>query len=221
MPHLPEPARSDMDDPLSDLSSIPETPAGPLIGAILCGGQSSRFGRDKALADAAGVPLGSRVVAAMRQAGVDPIVAIGGSAGHVLGIPTVPDRYPGAGPLGGLATALRWARTGLVLVVSCDLPLLDAQDLISLVTKASEETAAIAHDHRPQPSLGCWPASFGRQIQAMVDGGGRAWRLALGAGPWVGVAVSPRSLVDADTPAELRAALGDAPAGVPPEGSSG
>jgi molybdopterin-guanine dinucleotide biosynthesis protein A len=174
---------------------------------VLCGGRSSRFGRDKALADAAGAPLGSRVVEAMRQAGADPVVAIGGSAGPALGVPTVPDRDPGAGPLAGMATALRWAKSGLVLVAPCDLPLLDAQDLMSLVAAASEEMAAVAHDHRPHPSLGCWPASYGLRIQAMVDGGDRAWRRALRAGPWIGVEISPRSLIDADTPAELRAAL--------------
>ncbi|MCP3988465.1 MAG: molybdenum cofactor guanylyltransferase [Actinomycetia bacterium] len=195
-----------MDDPASGLRPGP-TPALPLIGAVLCGGRSIRFGRDKALADAGGVPLGSRVVTALRQAGADPVVAVGGSAGDALGLPTVPDRQPGAGPLAGLATALRWAKTGLVLVVPCDLPLLDAQDLVSLAATANAETAAVADDGRPQPSLGCWPASFGPQVQALVDGGGRAWRLALEAGPWIGVDVSSRSMVDADTPAELRAAL--------------
>ncbi len=192
----------------SALELTPESiPAVPLIGAVLCGGRSSRFGSDKALADAGGVPLGSRVVAALRQAGADPVVAVGGSAGDELGLPTVPDRQPGAGPLAGLATALRWAKTGLVLVVPCDLPLLDPQDLASLAAAANAETAAIADDGQPQPSIGCWPASFGPRIQALVDEGGRAWRLALESGPWIGVDISPMSMIDADTPAELRAAL--------------
>ena len=97
----------------------------PIAGAVLVGGRSRRFGSDKALADAGGRPLGSRVIDALRAAGVDPVVAVGGTAGSTLGVPTVADRHPGEGPLAALATVLTWARSGLVVVAPCDLPLLD------------------------------------------------------------------------------------------------
>lgn len=196
MPGLPDPTRSDL---VSEM---------PIVGAVLCGGRSERFGTDKALADAGGRPLASRVVAALREAGADPVLAIGGTAGPELGIPTVADRDPGAGPLAGLATALRWARTGLVVVVPCDLPLLAAAHIRPLIEKASQHQAAVAlGDGRPQPSLGCWPASLGPSIQALVDDGARAWRAALEAGPWVGVELPEEAMADADTPGQLASLL--------------
>ena len=185
---------------------------GPIVGAVLCGGQSRRFGADKALADAGGRPLASIVIAALRGAGADPVLAIGGTAGPELGLPTVADRHPGAGPLAGLATALRWASSGLVVVVPCDLPLLTADHLRLLIDNASDSHAAVALRHgQPQPSVVCWPASHGQGVQALVDGGARAWRAALTAGPWVGVALPEAATADADTPAALASLLESAP----------
>ena len=173
-------------------------------GAILCGGRSSRFGADKALADVDGRPLAAIIVEALRDAGADPVVAIGGTAGDVLAIPTVPDRFPGDGPLGGLATALTWLKVGHVLVTPCDLPLLSAADLTPLLDARRPDAATIAMvDGEPQPALGCWPASHGGAVLAALRDGKRAWRSALDLGPWVGVDVRPEALADADSPAEL------------------
>ncbi|MEM8923753.1 MAG: molybdenum cofactor guanylyltransferase [Actinomycetota bacterium] len=193
----------------------------PVSGAVLCGGRSSRFGTDKALADAAGVPMGLRVANAMRHTGADPVVAVGGTAGAALGLITVPDRHPDQGPLGGLATVLRWAGEGLVLVAPCDLPLLRPEHLAPLVAAATvpveDDTpgrragggrAAVAViDERPQPMLACWPARWGRPVQAGFDEGWRTWRSALDAGEWIGVPLPPEAVADADTPEALGALL--------------
>lgn len=179
-----------------------------VIGAILCGGRSSRFGSDKALAEVDGGLLAARIIAAMRAGGLDPVVAVGGSAGDRLGIPTLPDRHPDQGPLAGLATALSWAGTGLVVVTSCDVPLLTAAHVTALVEAADADTAAVARvEGRSQPSLGCWPAEFGPAITAMINEGRRPWRSALDAGPWRPVDLPPEAVADADTPDELRALI--------------
>jgi len=187
-----------------------------VVGAVLMGGRSSRFGTDKALAEAGGRPLGLRVADALRQGGADPVVAVGGRAGGRLGLVTVPDRTPGQGPLAGLASILLWARAGLVVVAPCDLPLLTGSQVSALVTAAgtAPRRAAVAvtgPDRRPQPSLACWPAAAGPRIQRLVDNGHRAWRDALTVVDWVGVDLPPEALADADTPASLQAMLDDDP----------
>lgn len=171
---------------------------------MFCGGRSSRFGTDKALAPVGGVAMGLRVANAMRDAGADPVVAVGGTAGAGLGLPTVEDRHPGEGPLGGLASILRWANAGLVVAAPCDLPLLRAEHLQPLIEAADEGRAAVARvNGRPEPSLACWPASWGRTLQRRFDDGERAWRSALDVGPWAAVDVDGEALADADTPDQL------------------
>lgn len=187
----------------------------PMVGAVLCGGQSSRFGSDKALADAGGRLLGQTVVDALREAFVDPVVAIGGSAGPTLGLPTVPDLRPGDGPLGGLATALLWAKTGPVVVVPCDLVLLQAAHVEAVIAAArryeGQVTVATVLG-KPQVSLACWPAERGREVLKLLDAGQRRFYDALDQLDWVGVELPADAISDADTPEDLERIL-NRPAG--------
>lgn len=68
------------------------------------------MGEVKALVDADGTPLAARVGAVLAAAGSDPVVVIGGDPAWSdrLGLDQVADRWPGIGPLGGLATAVAW-----------------------------------------------------------------------------------------------------------------
>lgn len=198
--------------PDSAKGRVPPPPADPVVGAVLCGGQSSRFGSDKALADANGVLVGARVVQALRGGGAEPVAAIGGTAGPKLNIPTIADLRPGEGPLPGLATALLWAKTGSVVVAPCDLVLLQASDVRALVTASAEhpDVAVVAtRDGAPQVSLAVWPASRGRDVLRLVDDGRRAFRAALDVIEWVGVELPAAALADADTPDELARLLAE------------
>ena len=81
------------------------------------------MGRDKALIERDGRALALRVADALRAAGCEEVWAVGGDAEALgaLGLGVVADRWPGAGPLAGLATALAAARAGATLVLApCD-----------------------------------------------------------------------------------------------------
>lgn len=167
-----------------------------LIGAILTGGASRRFGDE----DKAAI-VGPLVLDALRAAGVDPIVAIGGSPG-VLPIPTVADRYPGEGPLGALATSLTFARTGWVVVATCDLARLDGitvSTVIDALDPDEPDTAVIAAvDGDPTVMLGCWPASWASRLHRAVREGERRYRHALTIGPVITVDVARDRVEDVD-----------------------
>jgi molybdopterin-guanine dinucleotide biosynthesis protein A len=76
------------------------------------------MGRDKATLLVDGSPMAARVAAAARAAGAEAVAGVGPP---VEGCEPVPDDHPGAGPLGGLLTALRWAGGRPVVVLACDL----------------------------------------------------------------------------------------------------
>jgi molybdopterin-guanine dinucleotide biosynthesis protein A len=95
-----------------------------LSAVVLAGGMSRRMGRDKALETIAGRTLLARAVDAVLEVTGDVSIVGHRDAYLRYGVPVIADDYPGTGPLGGIATALRHARQEFVLVVACDLPLL-------------------------------------------------------------------------------------------------
>ena len=112
-----------------------------IAGFILAGGESSRMGRDKALLEMAGESMIARTARLLKS--------VAGSA-TVVGPPeiyqrfrlrAIRDNWPGAGPLGGIATALRASEAAWNLVVACDLPHLTKDWLVFLVDRARRSKA--------------------------------------------------------------------------------
>ena len=164
------------------------------VGAVLTGGASTRMGRDKATIEIDGRTMADRVAAALRTAGATDILRVGGPAGEV------PDDDPGAGPLGGILTAARWAGRSTLVVAPCDLvepdPTLFAALAAAVVDGAPAATAAT-----DDPLPLAVSASATALLRAAFDGGERSVHRALGAVE--GVVGLDRAVVDADTPAEL------------------
>lgn len=121
--------------------SLPER---VLLGAVLAGGEARRFGAPKAEAVLGGRTLVQRAVDALRGV-VREVIVVSSRAVPGTGVPVVPDRREGLGPLGGLETALLEARArecSGVLLLACDLPLMDEALLRALVEAAGDSAAA-------------------------------------------------------------------------------
>ncbi len=87
------------------------------------------MGRDKASIDLGGLPMIEWVWRRLSGVAARTVVVGGGPYLAHCGVPTIPDRYPGANSLGGIATALHHAAaTGgprsWVLCVACDMPMI-------------------------------------------------------------------------------------------------
>ncbi|MDH3222267.1 MAG: NTP transferase domain-containing protein, partial [Gemmatimonadota bacterium] len=96
-----------------------------LLGVLFAGGESRRFGGAKALARLHGRPLWAFGVDALRPCGRVVALANDPAVARALAVETRPDVRQGRGPLGGLETALLWAReTGSAgaLILGCDMP---------------------------------------------------------------------------------------------------
>jgi molybdopterin-guanine dinucleotide biosynthesis protein A len=165
---------------------------GQMSGAVLTGGTSSRMGRDK------GLLLGDVAVGALRAAGIDDVVRIGGVAGDVL------DDHPGEGPLGGILTALRRASSAdVVVVLACDLPLIDGPTVRAIVEALGPADAVACPPG--EPLCGAWRPGLARPVlERLFTEGERSPRRAL-AGLRVALVdvPDPTRLADADTPGAL------------------
>ena len=175
-----------------------------VLGAVLIGGRSSRFGSDKALAEWNGRTLAAHAAALVGQF-VDEVVLIGGpssGSGQAGSSPDMP--RPGLGPLGGIAGALDHAAGhgfASVLTIGCDMPRVPSTLLTALLRRAP----AFCSD---APVLGHWPAALGAQLMAHVEGEDRSvrgWARVIGALP----IASPVPLGNVNTRADLDALAGD------------
>jgi molybdopterin-guanine dinucleotide biosynthesis protein A len=106
---------------------------------ILAGGESRRFGTDKALFPLEGRPLILHVIETL-----EPLfhsLTIVSSRGEKLGFTgreVIPDRIEGIGPLGGIHAAMTHCRSERFFAVACDLPGLN-RDLVRYMLELQGE----------------------------------------------------------------------------------
>jgi molybdenum cofactor guanylyltransferase len=129
-------------------------------GFILAGGESSRMGVDKGLLEIAGVPMIVRTAQLVESvAGAQTVMVGTPEKYHGLGLRAIADDWPGCGPLGGIATALRASEADWNLVVACDLPYLTREWLEYLLQRArdSGEEAVVPMNLTPENKRGAEP----------------------------------------------------------------
>jgi molybdopterin-guanine dinucleotide biosynthesis protein A len=98
-------------------------PISDITGVILAGGQSSRFGSNKALALLHGKSLISHVTDIMSAIFTDHLLVTNTPEQYdFLNMPMIKDQYPGMGPLAGIHAALMQINTSRAFVVACDMP---------------------------------------------------------------------------------------------------
>ncbi|KLE34575.1 molybdenum cofactor guanylyltransferase [Aurantiacibacter luteus] len=166
-----------------------------ILGAVLAGGQSSRFGSDKALAELGGETLLERAVASLSR-WCDRVVVVGREQAPA---PTLPDwPAPGMGPLGGIAAALRHAEAeGFASVLTCGvdsarLP----QDLPDLLSPAPAFLES-------QPVIGHWKNDAASCVSAILQSEGRHSMLAFARAARARAVKASTAPANINTPADL------------------
>ena len=188
-----------------------------VVAAITAGGQSRRFGRDKALAQLEGRSLLEHVAASLDACPLRLLIAPPGR--YVLpGWLNVPDTRPGEGPLAALETALSAAQVqrggGWVAFAGVDMPRLTPAYWEALAWASTPSACAVlaldAGGH-PQPLAALYHTALLPHVTALLDAGER--RLRAAALPECTVtlpfhilqAISPDALRNVNTPADLAA----------------
>ena len=121
-----------------------------MIGVVLAGGAGKRMGQDKAEVVVADRPMISWVISALESV-VDRVV-ISGRTGASNGHTGLPDPAGLAGPLAGLAAALRLGEP--VVLVAVDQPWVRAATLQQLASIG--ETVVPVHDEIRQVTCGVY-----------------------------------------------------------------
>ena len=153
---------------------------------VLAGGQSSRFGENKALVSVLGEPLIVRLASQLASDGlVATLVVQNTSVYSQWGIPMIEDGVPHGGPLAGVLAALRDAnRLGIqwCFISSCDM--LDWRrewrpKLVSAVVSRPDSVAAVLSEGASdefQPFPGLYRSDLWRLVSELWRDGVRSLR---------------------------------------------
>ena len=152
-----------------------------LTGAILAGGRSTRMGRDKAELMLT-LPSGERLtmlqlVNRTLESVCDETLVVGGPARAGVNARRVPDRFPGAGPLAGILSALLAASSEHVFVVACDMPFVDSQAIKGLAALMDDHDAVVPRiQGRFETLHAIYKTDCAAAIREVLDAGDRRVR---------------------------------------------
>lgn len=142
-----------------------------VIGAVLAGGASRRMGEPKALVDLAGRPLIAHAVAAVADAGLEPVVvAKPDSPVPDLGATVIDEPAEPQHPLCGIVAALRYAGTRPVVVIGCDMPLVPPA-LLGTLGRLADPVATVAIDGEIEPLLARYEPAVEPALMASLRAG--------------------------------------------------
>ncbi len=180
-------------------------------GLVICGGKSSRMGKDKSLIQYHGLPQWEHVARML-----SPLcgkVFISCHAGQVKQFkgeyPLLVDdpKYADCGPMAALLTAFRSHPSSPFLVVGCDYPSITTDDLKYLINEREEGTDAICLYHEiaqiEEPLVAIYEPSIQPALLSHFKNSEFSLRKVLLKSKTERIRPSsPASLATADTPAE-------------------
>jgi len=137
-----------------------------MLGVVLCGGQSSRMGSDKGLLMLNDKTWTQKAIDTLHNFQIPVIISVNKNQYHdyslVFPVNTLIPDDPSLqlhGPLYGLLSVhLKYPEEDL-LILACDMPLIDTELLKELLTKYNTETAdafIYSNDSEPEPMPGIY-----------------------------------------------------------------
>ncbi|NOZ95094.1 MAG: molybdopterin-guanine dinucleotide biosynthesis protein B [Acidobacteria bacterium] len=183
-----------------------------LLGGLLVGGGSTRMGRPKQLLEHGGITFAEIAHAALAPH-VERVVLLGGGElpPALRGLERLPDPPALAGPMAGLAAALRWAPRAAWLLVACDLPRLSREVLAWLVEQRAPGRRAVlptGPSGRIEPLLAVYEPAVRSAVEELAARGELAPRRLRGLPGIVSPTVPPHlapAFLNVNGPADLDA----------------
>jgi uroporphyrin-III C-methyltransferase len=140
--------------------------------AILCGGMSSRMGQEKGLVMYQNKPFVQHLIDLVKSLTNDLFLVTSNTDYAPFGYPLQADIYPNKGPVGGIYTALNFAKNHEVLILSCDVPLLEISLLQRLILVSETNKNAICYAstlHHDHPLVGVYPKSVVKMFEIALQ----------------------------------------------------
>jgi molybdopterin-guanine dinucleotide biosynthesis protein A len=150
----------------------------PLKALILLGGKSSRMGEEKGLIQYHEKTQAEHLVSLSEEIGLEVFLSVREEQKEnysFLNRTFIADQIQGAGPLGGIASAMRTFPRSAFLVVACDLPNLQKEQMEFLLNSRNAKAFATCYesplDGGPEPLCSIYePKAFSALMKVWVNG---------------------------------------------------
>ncbi|MBD8067565.1 molybdenum cofactor guanylyltransferase [Bacillus sp. PS06] len=148
-----------------------------IIGILLVGGESSRFGGQKAFAMYKDIPLFQYSLQILKEC-CDEVVIIShpnlkARLEEIVDVKIIEDipRYKGLGPLAGIYSGMNEISGDLYMVLPCDTPMLDTELMKKLLQYRDNQKDAVVPKIKGklQPLIAVYAASAKGMIQQLLD----------------------------------------------------
>ncbi|MBI5361001.1 MAG: molybdenum cofactor guanylyltransferase [Planctomycetes bacterium] len=183
---------------------------------ILCGGKSSRMGRDKALIKINDRPVVSIIYDSLKVIFDEVALSVktGTDEYHALGYRLIEDNLPGSSPLVGIYSALQELKGTHIFVIACDMPLIDIGFIAAMRNEISAGYDVIVPvtANGIEPLYGFYSKNCINEIKNRIDRGDhkiinfypevKTRQIDIRTGQWAGVDI--KFSLNLNTPADMK-----------------
>lgn len=140
-------------------------------GVILAGGESSRFGENKALYELRDKSF-IEMITTVIEPFCDEIILSGDPDSFAMySFNIIPDEKPNCGPLGGILSTLNYSNTQNHFIVSCDVPFIKTELVSHLINVHNDQydCTVVESETGIHPLIGIYNKSCIPTIERLLD----------------------------------------------------
>lgn len=176
---------------------------------VLVGGRSRRFGRDKLREPwgETGLILVQHPIEILRKVFGPRVMLVGKCDADILPLADgmIPDEHPGVGPMGGIVSALRFARQD-IFVLAGDMPHCNPHLIWTILSAAARQPslhAMLAKSDRIHPCVGLYRPAALSWLEPALARGEYSLQACLTSAPVGTVPTEPEALTNINRPEDL------------------
>jgi len=139
-----------------------------LNGLVLVGGKSSRMGSNKAFLEYNGTPQINNITTLLHKFCTDVYVSAKNKTDY-QGYQVIEDKFPFESPLNGIISAFQHTPNSAWLVVACDMPFINTQNIKHLVDHRDPKKLATCYKNKSgkaEPLFCIWEAHSHHELKS-------------------------------------------------------
>jgi molybdopterin-guanine dinucleotide biosynthesis protein A len=139
-------------------------------GIVLAGGKSSRMGTDKCLLKYDNQTFIQKAASLLQSICQDIVVSSPNKHFEKFDLDVVVDEFSDIGPIGGIYSALKHSDSETNIIIPCDVPLLNKDLLLFLLSKSHKFEIVVPVFHQKiEPLVGIFKKSIVKIIQKNIE----------------------------------------------------